>query len=112
MDEAEICSPRILASTHKQIDFLPDIVMKEGNSHLYSRLQGEKGIARIAHLEYASKPIFCQIANLQYLQIRRDGTQIEFIDQDIINDYGRFRSFVESGRKHLPRTIVEVCIGS
>ena len=36
-------------------------------THLNTSFQRQKCITGIAHLKYSSKPIFCQVPNLQYL---------------------------------------------
>ena len=77
-------------------------------AYLDSCFEGQEGVARVAHLEDAAKPVFGKIPNLQYLQIRRDGTQIQLADEDIIDDNRRLRVLIERGREHLLRAQVEL----
>lgn len=68
------------------------------NIYLDPRLECEKGVASIAHFEDPPEAIFSQISNLEYFKIWWDGAKVELIDQDVINDDGRFRGFVQGRR--------------
>ena len=79
-------------------------------TYLYSSLESQEGISRIAHLEDPPEPILCQIPNLQYLQLGGDTPQVELVDQNIIDDYRRLRGFIEGCREHFLRPFVKVRI--
>ena len=57
---------------------------------MHSRLEGEKCIAFVHHLEGASESILGQIPNLEDFQFGRDIAQVEFIDNDVVDDNGGF----------------------
>jgi hypothetical protein len=79
-------------------------------TYLDSCLQGQERIPRITHLENPSKPILCQISNLQYFQFWRNTPQIQFINQNIVDDYRRLRWLIESRCEHLPGPGIEIRI--
>jgi hypothetical protein len=80
-------------------------------THLNSGLERQVRIARIAHLEYAAKPVLGQVANLENLQIRRHRAQVEFGDEDVIDDDGRLRGLVERLGQQVSSSTVEVGVG-
>ena len=68
------------------------------NIYLNPGLECEKGVPSIAHFEDSPKAIFSQIPNLEDFKIWWDGAKIELIDQDVIDDDGRFGGFVQGCR--------------
>ena len=89
--------------------YVHDSGMKRSvKTYLHSSFQGQKGVARVAHFENASKSVLGQIPNLQYFQLGRDGAQIELIYEDIIDDDGWFGRFIEGGRQEVLSARVEV----
>lgn len=68
------------------------------NIYLDPGLECEKGVPSVAHFEDSPKAVFSQISNLEYFKIRWDGAKIELIDQDVIDDDGRFWGFVQGRR--------------
>lgn len=63
-------------------------------TYLNPRLQRQVGVSGIAHFENASKSIFCQVSDFQDFEVWRDGAEIEFADEDVIDDDGRLGRFV------------------
>ena len=58
-------------------------------SNLHSRLECEKGVASIAHLENAAKSILSQVTYLQDFELRGCRAQIQLVDKYIVdNDWG------------------------
>lgn len=62
---------------------------------LNAGFQSQIGVSCIAHFENASKPVLCQISDFENLQVRGYGTKIELIDNDIVDDDGRFGGSVQ-----------------
>lgn len=81
---------------------------KQKAAYLDPGFEGQEGVAGVAHLEDTAKPVLGKIPYLQYLQIRRDGAQIQLADEDVIDDDGRLRVLIERGREHLLRAQVEL----
>lgn len=75
------------------------------------RLQRQEGIARVAHLEDAPEAILGDVPYLQYLQLRRYGTQVELRHEDIVHDDGRLGRLVQRRRQEVARALVEICVG-
>lgn len=84
---------------------------KKRCTYLNSRLQGQEGVAGVAHLENASEPILRKVANLQDLQVGRHTAEVEFADEDIIDNDGRLGGFVQSLGQEVARAPVELGIG-
>src|SRR5690606_17913891 len=70
-------------------------------TNLYSRLERQEGVPRVAHLEYSSKPILGQVADLENLQVRRHGAEVELGDDNVIDDDRRLRRLVEGRRQEI-----------
>lgn len=75
--------------------------------YLNSRFQCKKGVSAIAHFEDTPKPIFSEVTNLKNLKIGRNRSEIELIDENVINDNWRFWRFVDGGRQELLGACVE-----
>lgn len=63
-------------------------------TYLNPRLQRQVGVSGIAHFKNASKSVFSQVSNFQDFEVWRDGAEIEFADENVIDDDGRFGRFV------------------
>lgn len=83
--------------------------MTVGTEHanLDSCFEGQESVSGIAHFEYAAKPVFGQVPDLQNLQVRRDRAEVELIDEDVIDDDGRLGRFVQRRGQELLRSGVE-----
>ena len=62
---------------------------KQRQTHLNPRLERQVCIARVAHLENAAESILGQVADFKDLEIRGHGAQVEFANEDVIDDDGR-----------------------
>lgn len=65
---------------------------------LDSCFESQKCVSRIGHLKDASKPVLRQVSNLQDLQLRGNGSKVEFRYDNIVDDDGRFRRLIERSR--------------
>ena len=81
-------------------------------TYLNSGLESQEGISRIAHLKDPSEPVLCQISDLQYFQIRGNTPQIQFVDQNIIDDNRGLGVLIERRSEHLLGARIEVRIRS
>lgn len=66
-----------------------------------SSLEGQEGVAGIGHLEDTAKAIFCEVADLQDLQVRGHRAQVELCDDNIIDDDRGLGGFIERGREQI-----------
>ena len=88
----------------------PKSIPKKIITYLDSCPQGQEGISAVAHLEDAPEPILCQIAYLQYFQVRRHGAEIELGHEDVIdNDWG-LRRLVQGGGEQVAGALIEVLV--
>jgi hypothetical protein len=85
--------------------------MKWQPTYLYSRLERQESIAGIAHFENAAKPILGEVADLENLKIGGHGAQVEFADEDIIDNDGRFGRLVQGRREQVACSFVELGVG-
>ena len=77
-------------------------------AYLYPRFQGQEGVPGIAHLEDAAEAVLGKVPDLQDFQIRRDRSEVQLADEDVIDDDGRLRRLIERGGEHLLRAQVEL----
>jgi len=77
-------------------------------AYLNPCFEGQEGVPGIAHLEYAAKAILGQIPYLEYLQVGRDGAEIELVHEDVVDDDGRLGRLIEGGGEHLLGAQVEL----
>lgn len=81
---------------------------KESHPYLNSGPQCEESVAGIAHLEYTAKPILGEVPDLEDLQVRRDGAEIELGDEDVIDDNRRLRVLVQGVGQELLSALIEL----
>ena len=90
---------------------LHPLQLKEMLAYLHSCLERQEGVSRIAHLEDAPEAVLGQVANLEDLEIRRHGAEVELCDDNVIDDDRGLRRLVESGRQEIAGAGVEGCVG-
>lgn len=73
-----------------------------------SSLEGQESVSGIRHFEDAAKPVFRQIPDLQYLQLWWNRTEIEFCNDDIVDDDGRLWRLIESRREKVLGASVKI----
>lgn len=74
---------------------IKEIKRNKKNTHLNFRPESQEGISLVAHSENAPESILGQVSNLQYLQIWCALSQIQLLNEDIIDDNRRLLRLVE-----------------
>lgn len=80
-------------------------------TNLNSCLERQERVARVAHLEDASEPILGKVTDLEYLQLRRHGAEVELGHKDVVDYYRRLRGLVQGGREQVARALIEARVG-
>ena len=83
----------------------------ESSTYLHAGPESQVGIAGVAHLEDTTEPILGKVADLEDLELRGHGAEVEFGDEDIIDDNRGLRRLVEGGGEQIPGARVEVGVG-
>src|SRR3569833_896969 len=81
------------------------------STYLNSGLERQEGIARVAHLEDASKAVFGNVAYLQDLEIRGHGAQVELGNDDFIDVDGWLGRLVLGCGQQVAGALVEARVG-
>lgn len=84
---------------------------KKISAYLHPCFEGQEGISRVAHLEYAPEAVLGQVANLENLQVGRHRAEVELGDDDVVDDDGRLGRLVEGGRQEIAGAGVEGRVG-
>ena len=90
---------------------LHPLQLKEMLAYLHSCLERQEGVSRIAHLEDAPEAVLGQVADLEDLEVRRHGAEVELCDDNVIDDDGRLGRLVEGGRQEIAGAGVEGGVG-
>ena len=110
LNEARFGGCRVLVAIPRHLNSKGGLAEKNGHTYLYSRLERQVGIARVAHFEDAPESVFRQVADFEDLKIRGHGAQIELGDEDVIDNDGRFWRLVQGLCQKIAGAGVEVLV--